>query len=307
MNPIYLNPALTGNFDGDWRFTGNQKSQWRSVSRPYNTLALSAENKEELLLPGLYHALNFYQDAAGDGNYRTIEFNLTNSYQYYLNTDSTQSVTAGLQLGVNHKRVDISKLNFDSQFNGYTFDESIGTGEIFDTESITNFNLALGAIYTYKPEERKELVAGIGWFNLTSPTQSFFSNQDIKRNKRVVVHAKANYPLNYQLDLQPGIFTQFQGKYKELVIGSNLNYIYKDLRGEYVAPYVGIWYRNKDATYIVAGLYYNNWIGGISYDINMSELSPASHVRGGLEFSLQYIFHVFKPLDVKHRICPDYL
>ena len=307
MNPVYLNPALTGNFDGDWRFTGNQKSQWRSVSRPFNTLGFSAENKEELLLPSLYHALNFYHDAAGDGNYKTIEFNLTNSYQYYLNTDSTHSITAGLQLGVNHKRVDISKLNFDTQFNGYTFDGSLGTGEVFDTESITNINLALGAIYTYKPEKRKKLVAGLGWFNLTTPNQSFLSNTEVKRNKRVVIHAKGNYPLNYQLEIQPGVFTQFQGKYKELVVGTNLKYIYKDLRGEYIAPYAGIWYRNQDAAYVVAGVYYNNWIGGVSYDINVSELSPASNVRGGLEFSLQYIFHVFKPLDVKHRICPDYL
>jgi len=208
---------------------------------------------------------------------------------------------------VNHKRVDISKLNFDTQFNGYTFDENLGTGEIFNTTSMTNFNLALGLIYTYKPEKRKELVAGIGWFNMTTPKQSFMNNGDVKRDKRMVIHAKGNYPLNYQLDIQPGIFTQFQGKYKELVIGSNIKYIYKDLKGEFIAPYAGLWYRNLDATYIVAGLYYNNWIGGVSYDINVSELTPASNVRGGFEFSLQYIFHVFKPLDIKHRICPDYL
>lgn len=307
MNPVYLNPALTGNFDGDWRFTGNQKSQWRSVSRPFNTLAFSAENKEELVLPGLYHGLNFYHDAAGDGNYRTIEFNLTNSYQKYLNSDSIHSVTIGAQFGVNHKRVDISKLNFDMQFDGYTYDVNLGSGETFNTESMTNFNLALGAVYKYKPEKRKELVAGIGWFNVSTPNQSFMDNSTIKRNKRVVIHAKANYPLNYELDLQPGIFTQFQGEYKELVIGSNIKYIYKDLKGEYIAPYAGVWYRSLDATYIVAGLYYNNWIGGISYDINVSQLTPASNVRGGFEFSLQYIFHLFKPHDVKHRICPDYL
>jgi type IX secretion system PorP/SprF family membrane protein len=307
MNPIYLNPALTGNFEGDWRFTGNQKSQWRSVSRPYNTLALSAENKEELLLPGLYHAFNFYHDAAGDGNLRTIEMNLSNAYQYYLDADSTQSITAGIQIGFNHKSIDFTKLNFDNQFDGYQFDEDLPTNEQLTLESFTNLNLATGVIYTFKPEKRKELVAGMGWFNVTQPKQSFFGNTTIKRDQRLVFHAKANYPLNYELDLQPGIFTQFQGDYKEVVIGANLKYLYKDKRGEYIAPYAGLWFRNNDAINLVVGAYYNNWIGGLSYDMNVSKLLPASKVRGGLEFSLQYIIHLFKPLDTQYRICPDYL
>ena len=307
MNPIYLNPALAGNFDGDWRFTGNQKSQWRSVSRPYNSFALSAENKEQLLLPGLYHALNIYHDAAGDGNLRTIEMNLTNSYQVFFDSDSIHTVTAGLQFGFNHKSIDFTKLSFDNQFDGYLYDVTLPTNEVFTLQKYTNFNLAIGAIYTYRPEKRKELVAGIGWFNITTPKQSFFGNQAIVRDQRIVFHAKASYPLNYELDLQPGIFTQFQGKYKEIVIGANVRYLYRDKKGEYIAPYAGLWFRNKDAVNLVAGAYYNNWIGGISYDINLSKLLPASNIRGGLEFSLQYIIHLFKPLDVKHRICPDYL
>lgn len=307
MNPIYLNPALAGNFNGDWRFTANQKSQWRSVSRPYNSFAMSAENKEQKLLPGLYHAINFYHDAAGDGNLRTIELNITNAYQVYFDTDSIHSVTAGLQFGFNRKSIDITQLNFDNQFDGYVFDGTLPTNETFNLQAYTNFNLAMGIVYKYQPEKRKELVAGIGWFNITTPKQSFFGNPSIERDQRLVLHAKAVYPLNFELDLQPGIFMQFQGKYKEIVIGSNVRYLYKDKKGEYIAPYVGLWFRNKDAVNLVVGGYYNNWIGGISYDINLSKLVPASNVRGGLEFSLQYIIHLFKPLDIKHRICPDYL
>ncbi|MEZ4924560.1 MAG: type IX secretion system membrane protein PorP/SprF [Crocinitomicaceae bacterium] len=76
MNPVYLNPALTGNHDCNYRFSANQRSQWRSVSRPYNTIAMSAENRDGWILPGMYHGVNIFHDAAGDGNYRTIEFNL---------------------------------------------------------------------------------------------------------------------------------------------------------------------------------------------------------------------------------------
>lgn len=307
MNPVYLNPALTGDFDGDWRFTANQRSQWRAVSRPFNTLALSAENREGLLLPGLFHAVNIFHDAAGDGNYRTIEMNLSSSYQRFLDLDSIHSVTPGLQIGFNHKRIDFSQLNFDNQFNGFYFDPDIPVSESLTATSRTGLNFSIGAIYTYQPEARKKITAGIGWFNLPQAKQSFYGNELIKRDKRVVIHAKAIYELNFEWDLQPGLFMQFQGKYKELVIGSNVRYLYKDKKGEFIAPYAGLWFRNKDAVYLTAGAYYNEWTAGISYDINVSQLAPASNVRGGLEFSLQYILHLFKPKDIQHRICPDYL
>ena len=131
MNPIYLNPALTGDFDGTMRFTGNQRSQWRSVSRPYNTIGISAESREEFILPSMYHAVNLFHDVAGDGNYRTTEFNLTTSYRFYLDNDSTHAITPALQLGVNHRNIDFSKLNFDNQFNGYYYDPTLPTGELF--------------------------------------------------------------------------------------------------------------------------------------------------------------------------------
>lgn len=307
MNPVHLNPALTGNFDGDWRFTANQRSQWRAVSRPFNTVSLSAENREGLILPGLYHAVNLFNDVAGDGNYRTIEMNLSTSYQRFLDLDSTHSVTPGFQIGFNNKRIDFSQLNFDNQFNGYYFDPDLPTGETPATVSRTGLNFSIGAIYTYQPEKRKSITAGIGWFNLPQAKQSFYGNELIKRDKRVAVHAKALYALNYEWDLQPGVFMQFQGKYKELVFGTNARYIFKDKKGEFIAPYAGVWFRNKDAVYVVAGAYYNKWIVGISYDVNLSQLSPASNVRGGLEFSVQYILHLFKPKEIQHRLCPDYL
>lgn len=307
MNPVYLNPALTGNFDGDWRFSGNQRSQWRSVSRPFNTIGLSAENNEGLILPGMAHAVNLFHDAAGDGNYRTIEMNISTSYRVYLDLDSVHSVTPGFQIGFNHRNIDFSKLNFDNQFNGFYYDPDLPTLETFSVARQTGLNFSLGTIYTWKPEERKQITAGIGWFNLPQAKQSFFGDELIKRDRRVVVHARGVYKLNFEWDLQPGLMMQFQGKYKEIVFGANARYIYKDKKGEYIAPYGGLWFRNRDALYLIVGAYYNQWIAGISYDVNLSQLAPASNVRGGLEFSVQYILHLFKPKNIQHRICPDYL
>src|SRR5690606_3863044 len=73
------------------------------------------------------------------------------------------------------------------------------------------------------------------------------------------------------------------------------------------ALYGGLFYRNKDAAFLSAGMDYNAWFVGISYDMNFSKLVPASRVRGGLEIAVRYIIHRFKPKKISHRICPVYI
>jgi len=307
MNPVYLNPALTGNFEGNYRFSAQQRSQWRSVSRPYNTFGFSVESRESWILPNMYHALNFFHDVAGDGNFRTTEISLSTSYQFHLGKDSIHSITPAFQLSFNHRTIDFSAFSFSNQFNGYYYDASLPTMENFAISSRPGFNFGIGAIYSYKAENRKELVAGVGWFNIPQIKQSFFNDDGLRRDMRFLIHARATYALNFEWDLQPAIFAQFQGKYIEIVGGTNIRYIMKDKKGEFFAPYAGVYYRGLDAVNLIGGVYYNNWIVGVSYDLNFSDLTVASTARGGLEFQVQYILHLFKPKVMQFRVCPDYL
>src|SRR5436853_7389770 len=41
--PAWLNPALTGAFDGDYRITGIYRSQWGNISSPFSTPGLAAD------------------------------------------------------------------------------------------------------------------------------------------------------------------------------------------------------------------------------------------------------------------------
>jgi len=306
-SPLQLNPALTGNYNGDWRFSANQRSQWRSVSRSFNTVQFSVENSEERLMPNLYHGFNYMNDVAGDGNYRTHELNISNAYKLFLNQDSSKTLTAGIQIGINNKSIDFNAFKYDLQFNGYKYDKNLPNNENFIEDRYTNFNLGLGLFYVQKLKSKGIIETGASVFNLVSQNHSFFGNKSIIRDRRFVVHGRLTYPIKRDWDIMPGFLFQTQGVYRELNLGSNIRYIQNDKKGEYVAPYAGIWFRTKDAINLVAGLYYNNWIAGVSYDINISELSPASHVRGGLEFSFQYILKFFKPKQAQYRICPNYL
>jgi hypothetical protein len=43
MYPSFLNPALTGAFDGDYRVSGIYRTQWGNITSPFSTPGVSAD------------------------------------------------------------------------------------------------------------------------------------------------------------------------------------------------------------------------------------------------------------------------
>ena len=304
-NPIFQNPANAGHFNGDIRFIGNYRDQWRSVTVPFSTIALSTDTKI-YNYKNIGYGINFFHDVVGDGQFRTIELQGNIAYHLKLSSDSMHNVRLGLNFGMNHRQLNYDQLYFDNQFDGISYNPSLSSGENFQTDSKTNVSLGLGAVYQYYINERFNFTGGVGAYNLNKPHQGFF-NEDIRREIRTNVFIKGIYKLNHDLDLVPGVNLSLQGKYREFVIGSSVKYTLIKRLGEYRAVYAGIWYRNKDAAFLSVGMDYQSWFVGLSYDINFSKLVPASHARGGIEIAVRYILNRFKPKKITHRICPDYI
>jgi hypothetical protein len=61
-NPVFQNPAGAGNFKEDLRLTANYRTQWRSVTIPFQTTALAADTKWKQWGFGL----NYFHDQVGD-------------------------------------------------------------------------------------------------------------------------------------------------------------------------------------------------------------------------------------------------
>src|SRR5436190_16826245 len=67
--PAWLNPALTGAFDGDYRVTGIYRTQWGNISSPFSTPGLSADfttNKNSNF------GASVLNQTAGDGGYNYL-------------------------------------------------------------------------------------------------------------------------------------------------------------------------------------------------------------------------------------------
>jgi len=304
-NPIFQNPGNTGHFNGDVRFVGNFRDQWRAVTRPYSTISLSVDGNNPKL-KNLGYGLMFFHDVTGDGSLRTIEVQANASYLLKLSVDSTHSIRPGINIGINHRQLDFSQYYFDSQYDGISYNPALSTNEILQTDRKTNFSIGIGSIYQFYKNDRLNFTVGVGAYNLNKPNQGFY-NEVIKRDIRSNIFGKGIYKLNYDWDLVPAFNLSFQGKYREFVIGSSVKYTLVNKLGQYRALYGGLWYRNKDAGFISVGMDYQSWFVGLSYDVNFSKLTPASRARGGFEIAVRYILHRFKPKKITHRICPDYI
>lgn len=306
-SPLNLNPANTGMFDGTYRFAANQRTQWRSVTVPFSTFSISADAFQPKEWKNISLGVLMNHDIEGDSRFRTFDFNFTGAYFINPGGDSTQRLNFGMLMGVTNKHIDYSQLYFDNQYDGFMYNPSLGTGENFLRESRTYMNMQFGAAYYKTLGKRKFILGGISLANILKPRQSYFDVRTIQLDRRFNLHASANFPINDKIEIQPNIMGQFQGTYQEIILGSNLRYILLNEKGIYRAVLAGLYYRGKDAVYLKAGLEYDDWIAGISYDFNVSDLHPASNYRGALEFSLIRILHLYKPKLIQHRICPDYI
>ncbi len=294
-------------FDGDYRFAANQRTQWRSVTVPYSTFSLSADAYQPFQKENIGAGILINHDIAGDSRFRTFQVNFTGAYYFKPAADTNSLFSFGALMGFTNRYIDYSALYFDNQFDGYQYNPSLSTGENFARESRAYFNLQLGFAWHKKLAGRNYFNSGIALANITKPKQSYFDVNSIQLDRRFNLHGTFQYALNTEWELIPSTQLQIQGKYYELLFGSQLRYILINEKGVYRAIRAGAFYRTADAGYLLVGLDYDKWIASVSYDINLSTLVPASNYRGGLEFSLIYILDVFKPQKIQHRICPNYI
>ena len=301
-SPLNLNPALIGGFNGEFRFVGNQRTQWSSVTTPYSTYGLSVDAKNIYNTP-IGVGISVYQDKAGDSEFSTLQISLGGAYTIRLK-DSTQSITLSGQPAFTQRSINYDELKFDNQYNGSYYDGTLGNGETFSNSGGTYFNLHAGVSWNYKIAQRKEITTGIAMHNIIKPQQTFF-NENIPLHQRFTIHAGGLFAISEKVDVLPNISFQKQHKFKELILGGQGKYHLNS--GHYKALYAGIWYRNSDAAYFNVGLDYRDFHFGVSYDLNLSSLRVASHSRGGFEFSIIYILQRYKPDLRRYKSCPDYI
>jgi len=304
--PSYINPALTGKFNGDGRFTLNHRSQWRSVTVPYQTFAATADFSKLGSTPKLGTGVSVYYDKAGDSKLTTFKFDFALSYSLKLTYDNKHSLSMGLQGGLKNMTIDYSALRFDNQYNGTQYDANLTTGEAFTYNKLLAATASSGIAYFYV-DHKKVLVAGIGVYNLISSNQSFFATGSSPLDKRVNSYVGGELALNDKQILMPTVFFSKQGKLKEIIFGGKFKQVVFEDNRYYRAVSGGLYFRNRDALFITGNLEINDLNFGISYDLNVSGLRKASSYRGAYEVSLIYVYSANRAGSRKFSSCPVFI
>lgn len=299
-NPLFQNPGNSGLFKEDLRFVANYRNQWQSVTVPFSTSSFSIDTKHK----GWGLGFLAFHDQVGDGKLSTLEGQLNVSKPFSIPSFSGHLFSPGINLGFNYRQVNWGLLYFDNQYNGYVFNPSAPSNETFQSDSKMNLSLGLGMVDNWTINDQWQLETGLSSFNVNRPNQGFY-NEIVRRDLRWNLFTKARYALNTDWVLMPSIQYSRQGTYQEFIIGGLARYVFS--KRERIQLYSGLWWRNKDALALNVAFEKGPMYVGLSYDINYSKLVPASNARGGFELSFKYVFSRFKPKQIIHRVCPDFI
>ena len=303
-NELYQNPANTGDFHGDFRASVSTKDQWRNLTKPYQTQAVTFDiiNKYDRKLG--YGGL-FLHDVTGDGIFRTIEMKLTPAYTLYQNTIKKQKIRIGIDLDYKYNQMNFSNYTFDNQFNGLMYSSILPSNENFTTQQKSLFSIGTGITFTKEVSVKFHLKTGMAVFNINQADQGFY-NIKTPRLRRSHFFVQSTYIISPKITLIPSFNLQLQGTYSEIILGSKCQFKSINFLPSYLLI-GGIYFRNKDAIFTQIGLKINNITTTINYDINVSKLAKASNGHGGLEINCQYIWTRKEAKNLMHKKCLDYL
>lgn len=298
--PSWLNPALTGVFDGDIRVSGIYRSQWGSIGSAFNTPGVSADFNAT---SSTAFGVSALRQSAGDGGFsHTTAYGSMSFSGVRLGKGGYHRLNLGLQAGLIQKKFDLSKATFGNQYNATTgFDPSAG-GETFTRGTQANFDAGAGVLYfDATPGKKMNLFAGFSVSHLTRPNDSFIDGtDDAKMDMRYNFHAGVRIMLSDRMSLTPNALYMKQGQATEKMLGA-----YVQCQAAPGTDFmVGANCRFGDALSPFLGLNYNNWVIGASYDINTSDLGKMVKSANSFEISLTTTIRRKVKTEEVEFVCP---
>jgi type IX secretion system PorP/SprF family membrane protein len=333
--PMGINPAYTGNFNGNFRVGAQFRDQWNSVlaneniaSYRTNIATLEARtnrgvDENDFVGMGVY----FMNDVAGQSRLSNTKLGLSGAYRKALDQYGDHFISVGGQLAFHQSRINLKDLTWGNQWNVDRYDPSIiGESNNLD-DNIIFYDLSAGLTWGYnKFGTRNRFYAGIGVLHLNEPNFSFFRanstgpniDASAKLPMRINFNAGAGLQVNNRMDVVPKLLVMSQGKSFETVFGGDVRLLLDPSDENSNSVYFGVLSRvvggdpnnvlnssslNFESFIPSARIDYNNFEVGVGYDINVSDLRRASKFQGGFELYINYAFRI-KNSKMRKLFCP---
>lgn len=279
--PLYLNPALTGYFPCKLRIGLNYRSQWSSIC-PFKTQSVWGDGKlSKSFFRNDWFGLGglIYGDQAGGGLLKNTKFMVSAAYHKGLFRNNMFNTSVGVSLGMVNRSAATGSFVFDSQWNGNTFSSGTPSGENFVNNSFYYFDLNVGILLAFI-RSKYDAFLGVSLNHINKPNITFYGGEQ-DMSMRSVIHGGGTYKFK-KIVAKPQFMFSTQDKAKEIIIGSNFIYNYKDK----IDLYFGIWDRLSGDVIPTIGFDWRGWLILFNYDVNYSKLRSVTGMQGGWEISL---------------------
>ena len=287
--PIYLNPSLTGQFDGDLRIGMIYRNQWSALGGDLSYLNASAD----IYVPELAGGIGLSFNRSSEGVAYLLKNNIAATYAYSVGGDDF-TANFGLQAGFTNRTIDWSKLVFGDQIDrrlGY-IPGSISSAQMPEFSSKYFFDAAGGINFIYR-----NAMVGASLYHINRPDESF-SGAQARLPMRLAINASMKIPLSFSYDYMedegafviPSVVYYKQGNVSSISAGAQFKY--KGFN-------TGVWYRtnqNSDPDAFVVSLIFDVFLQrrdtekirvGISHDATTSKLNY-TNTAGTSEVSVGY-------------------
>lgn len=303
--PMLRNPALAGLFEGDVRIQGVYRSQWNSLSYPFQTGSLNGEYKFHLGRGEDYMTVGgqVLYDKAGTVQLQTVHVLPNVTFHKSMSQNRNTYLSLGFMGGVVNRSLDRARVTTNNQYDGYYYNGTLPDGENFsgsysysDMAVGLSFNTSLGA------DEQHVVFGGLAFHHFNKPVNSFYKN---------ITHLP-KYVLSggLKLNIDEYTYSTFhvdfirQYPFHQAVGGGIFSKRIGEVGERSYVVHAGMFYRYQDALIPLLKVDVNTLSFGMSYDINTSTLTPASRNRGGFEISMTYM--ASRPREDRPVHCPKF-
>jgi len=286
--PMYVNPAMTGSSNGQYRVSTIYRSQWGGVGNPYRTRGISFDTRTD---KNISLGVNLMNQTAGDGGFSYLNTYASVAYTgVKFGVNNNHHIVFAMQAGIINRRVDQSKFKWGEQWNPITgYNPGAATTESFAHTSATTLDIGTGAMYyDATPDKKYNIFGGLSFFHINKPKDPIVSDQSSELNTiplRYTLHGGVSINVNERISVVPHLLYMQQGNARETMIGT---YVQMNMNEETDFMFGG-YYRFNDAIAPFAGVDWRNFIIGLSYDVNASKLGARPGNVNSFELSLSYI------------------
>jgi len=310
--PLLRNPSLAGLFEGDIRLQGVYRSQWGSVTVPYQTGSFNLEYKQpvgsgdDFLTTGL----QLVYDRAGSTNFTTTNVLPAINYHKALSGNKNKYLSLGFMGGLVQRRIDRSKVTTNNHFDGNGYNPALPDGESFTNANYQYLDGSVGMSFNSSIGESNEnnYFVGLAYHHLNRPRNSFYSNPTIELSPKWVGSAGVRVGMNEYSYFTLQADHSVQGAFNETIGGVMFSYkLGENMNQPSYTLHMGAFMRWKDALIPAIKIDYNPFSIAFSYDVNVSELKTASQSRGGAELSITYAGFLDRDNSSRNAVrCPKF-